>query len=90
MVAPEFLRTNPSILITPSPISVCEGSAIAAVLFSPVISTNSLSWMFKLSMTFGSSLAMPCPTSFCEIASATFRVILFSAMLSSPFMAVIR
>ena len=82
MVAPEFLRTNPSILITPSP--------IAAVLFSPVISTNSLSWMFKLSMTFGSSLAMPCPTSFCEIASATFRVILFSAMLSSPFMAVIR
>jgi hypothetical protein len=43
MVAPEFLRTNPSILITPSPISVCEGRAIAAVLFSPTISIRSLS-----------------------------------------------
>ena len=43
IVAPEFLRTNPSILITPRPISVCEGRAIAAVFLSPVISIKSLS-----------------------------------------------
>ena len=64
MVAPEFLRTNPSILITPRPMSVWEGSAIAAVLLSPTISIKSLSLMSKSSITFGSSLAMPWPTSF--------------------------
>ena len=86
IVAPEFLRTNPSILITPRPMSVWEGRAIAAVLLSPTISINSLSFMFKSSMTLGSSLATPCPTSFWEIASATFNVISFSAMISSPFL----
>ena len=59
IVAPEFLRTSPSILITPRPISVWEGRAIAAVLLSPTISIRSLSLIPKSSMTFGSSLATP-------------------------------
>ena len=59
MVAPEFLRTNPSILITPRPMSVCEGRAIAAVFLSPVISIRSLSLIPRSFMVFGSNLAIP-------------------------------
>ena len=59
MVAPEFLRTNPSILITPRPMSVCEGSTIAAVFLSPLISIMSLSFNPNSSITLGSILAIP-------------------------------
>lgn len=81
MDARAFLRRYPSILMIPRPMSDCDDAAVAAVSFFPSISMMSPSLMPSSSIAWGSSRAIPLPTSACDNASATLSFISFFSIL---------